>query len=183
MEDIVTGNSTALALRALVAILFGIIALAMPGPTVIAVVTVFAIYAIVDGVLSIIAAVRGFRRHERVWALLLQGILGIVAGVLAFLWPGLGALALTYIVAAWALTTGILEIVAAVKLRKVITGEWMLILGGVLSVILGVMLAILPGIGVVVLVWWLGAYALAYGIIGLVLAVRVRRWARAHAHA
>jgi uncharacterized membrane protein HdeD (DUF308 family) len=183
MDDMFTGNSTALALRAIVAILFGIVALAMPGPTVIAVVTVFAIYAIIDGVLSIVAAVRGFRRHERMWAMLLQGILGIVAGVLAFLWPGLGALALTYIVAAWALTTGILEIVVAVKLRQVIAGEWMLILGGVLSVLLGLMLAIVPGVGVVVLVWWLGAYALAYGIIGLVLAIRVRRWLRAHAHA
>jgi uncharacterized membrane protein HdeD (DUF308 family) len=70
-----------------------------------------------------------------------------------------------------------------VKLRKVISGEWMLVLGGVLSVILGLMLALLPGIGIVVLVWWLGAYALAYGIIGLVLAVRVRRWARSQAHA
>jgi uncharacterized membrane protein HdeD (DUF308 family) len=181
MEEVFTANSTALALRAAAAILFGIVALAMPGPTVAAIVVLFGIYAIVDGVLSIAAAVRGIRRHERWAAMMVQGILGIAAGVIAFLWPAIGALALTYLVAAWALLTGIFEVVAAVKLRKVMSGEWLLILGGVLSILLGLMLALLPGIGILVLVWWMGAYALAYGVIGLALALRVRRWARANA--
>jgi uncharacterized membrane protein HdeD (DUF308 family) len=84
-------------------------------------------------------------------------------------------------VAGWALVTGALEIAAAVKLRKIVKGEWLLILSGVLSIVVGVLLALYPGIGMVVLVWWLGAYAFAYGVIGLALALRVRHWTKAHA--
>jgi uncharacterized membrane protein HdeD (DUF308 family) len=174
-------NWWALGLRALAAILLGIIALALPGPTLAAIVIVFGIYAITDGVLAIIAAIRGIRRKERWGAMLFEGIIGIVAGAIALVWPGIGALALTFLVAGWALATGALEIAAAIRLRKIMTGEWLLMIAGILSIVLGVLVAAFPGVGALTLVWWLGAYALAYGVISLVLALRVRSWTTANA--
>jgi uncharacterized membrane protein HdeD (DUF308 family) len=178
VDGILSGLWWATALRALTAILLGIIAIFMPGPTLAAIVLVFGIYAVIDGVLSIIAAVRGFRRKERWWPMLLGGLVGIAAGVIAILWPGIGALALTYLVAGWALVTGAFEIAAAIQLRKVITGEWLLFIAGVLSIVLAFLVALFPGTGALLLVWWIGAYALAYGVVSLVLALRVRSWTR-----
>ena len=146
-----------------------------------AIVIVFGIYAITDGVLAIIAAIRGIRRKERWGAMLFEGIIGIVAGAIALVWPGIGALALTYLVAGWALATGAFEIAAAIRLRKIMTGEWLLMIAGILSIVFAVLIAAFPGVGALTLVWWLGAYALAYGVISLVLALRVRSWTTAHA--
>jgi len=174
------GNWWALALRAAAAILLGLIAFALPGPTLAAIVVLFGVYAIIDGALALVAAVRGLRRHERWGAMLAEGIVSLAAGVIALAWPLLGALALVYLVAAWALLTGVLEITLGVRLRRVITGEWLLILGGVLSVALAVLVAMFPGAGATALVWWLGAYALAYGAVALVLAFRIRHWTRLH---
>jgi uncharacterized membrane protein HdeD (DUF308 family) len=113
--------------------------------------------------------------------MMFEGIIGIVAGAIALMWPGIGALALTYLVAAWALATGAFEIAAAIRLRKIMTGEWLLMIAGILSIVLAVLVAAFPGVGALMLVWWLGAYALAYGVISLVLALRVRSWITAHA--
>ena len=179
VADVWSGMWWALALRALAAILLGVIAIMLPGPTLVAVVIVFAIYAITDGILAIIAAVQGIRRKERWGPMLFQGIVGIIAGAIAVLWPGIGALALTYLVAAWALVTGAFEIAAAIRLRKEIKGEWLLLLAGVLSVVLAALLVIFPGAGALTLVWWLGAYAFAYGVVSLALAFRVRKLAQA----
>jgi uncharacterized membrane protein HdeD (DUF308 family) len=110
-----------------------------------------------------------------------EGILGVLAGCVVLLVPGVGALALTWIVAGWALVTGVFEIMAAVKLREIMTGEWLLFIAGALSVILGIMVAVFPAIGMLLLVTWVGAYALVYGVITLVLAVRVKRWTRVNA--
>jgi uncharacterized membrane protein HdeD (DUF308 family) len=176
VEGILSGLWWAIALRAAAAILLGVIAIFMPGPTLAAIVIVFGIYAIVDGILAIIAAVRGFRRKERWWPMLLEGLVGIVAGAIAIFFPGIGALALTYLVAAWALITGAFEIAAAIRLRKVMTGEWLLLIAGLLSIVLAVLVALFPGTGALLLVWWLGAYAFAYGVVSLVLALRVRSW-------
>jgi uncharacterized membrane protein HdeD (DUF308 family) len=162
-------------LRAGAAIILGIVAFTLPGVTLAAIILLFGFYAIIDGVLAIIAAVREMRNHGRWGVMLVQGLIGIGAGVIALLWPGIGALALTLLVAAWALATGVLEIVIAIRLRKVISGEWMLILGGVLSIALAVAVALFPGVGALALIWWMGAYALAYGIVTLTLALRIRR--------
>lgn len=170
-----SGNWWALALRAAAAIILGIIAFALPGPTLGALVILFGAYALVDGIFAVVAALRGFRRHERWGAMLASGIVGIIAGLIALLMPAIGALALVYLVATWALLTGILEIALAVRLRRVLTGEWLLVLGGVLSIIFALLVAALPGVGATVLVWWLGAYALAYGITAMVLSIRLRR--------
>jgi uncharacterized membrane protein HdeD (DUF308 family) len=181
VEGILSGLWWAIALRAAAAILLGVIAIFMPGPTLAAIVIVFGIYAIIDGILAIVAAVRGFRRKERWWPMLLEGLVGIAAGAIAIFWPGIGALALTYLVAAWALVTGAFEVAAAIRLRKVMTGEWLLLIAGLLSIVLAVLVALFPGTGALLLVWWLGAYAFAYGVISLVLALRVRTWTRVNA--
>jgi uncharacterized membrane protein HdeD (DUF308 family) len=181
VEEVASGLWWAIALRALAAILLGIIAIAMPGPTLAAIVIVFGVYAITDGVLAIVAAFRGFRKKERWGPMLLEGLVGLIAGAIAIFSPGIGALALTYLVAAWALATGAFEIAAAIRLRKAIKGEWLLMIAGLLSIVLAVLVALFPGAGALALVWWLGAYALAYGVVSLVLAFRVRTWTRAHA--
>jgi uncharacterized membrane protein HdeD (DUF308 family) len=175
------GNWWALALRALVAMLFGVVAFVMPGPTIAAIIIFFGVYAIVDGVLGVIAAIRGARRGERWGAVLASGILGIVAGVIAIALPAISALALAYLIAAWALLTGAFEISAAITLRKEIEGEWLLLLAGVLSVFLGVWTLLFPAAGIIAFVWYLGAYAIATGAVLLALAFKVRQWTKDHA--
>jgi uncharacterized membrane protein HdeD (DUF308 family) len=120
------------------------------------------------------AAWRHTNRRKPWWALLLSGIAGIGAAVISFVWPGITALALVYVVSAWALITGGLEIAAAVKLRKEIEGEWMLALSGILSMVLGFLLAFFPDAGAIGLVWYLGAYAVVFGILMVALGWRLR---------
>jgi uncharacterized membrane protein HdeD (DUF308 family) len=160
----------AVALRGLLAVLFGLVAIFWPGITLVSLVFLFGAYALVDGIVAIVSA---FRSGEW-WPLLLEGVVGIAAGVGAFLWPGITALALLYLIAAWAILTGILEIVAAVRLRKVIENEWWLALGGVASIILGVILVAAPGVGALGLVWAIGVYALVFGITLIALGFRLR---------
>lgn len=162
------------ALRAGVAIILGVIALALPGLTLAAIVLLFGVYALIDGALALIAAVRGLRHHDRWGVVALEGVIGVAAGVVALWWPAIGALALTLLVAAWALSSGVLEIVMAVRLRRIIAREWLLLLGGTLSIVLAILVAVYPGVGALTIVWWLGAYALAYGIVMLTLALRMR---------
>jgi len=171
---VLSRNWWALALRGLAAIVFGVLAFVWPGITLWALVLLFGAYMLVDGIFAIVAAVRAAGREARWWLLLVEGVLGVLAGFVAFLLPGITALALLYLVAAWAIFTGILQIVGAVRLRREIEGEWALILGGVLSVIFGVLLAVLPGPGILALVWLIGAYAVVSGMLLIVLAFRVR---------
>ncbi len=169
-----TRNWWAVALRGLAGILFGIIAFVSPGISLAALVLLFGAYAFADGVLSIVSAVRR-RGADRWWLLLLQGIVGIGAGVVTWLWPGITAIALLFVIAAWALAGGALQVAAAIPLRKVITGERLLALSGVL-------LLVFPRPGALALVIWIGAYAFVFGILLLVLGFRLRglRSPRAH---
>lgn len=176
-----TSNWWALALRGAVSILLGLLALTMPGLTMVALVTIFGVYAFIQGVLAIMAALRGIREHDRWGAMLLSGIVSIFAGCVAFFTPGVGALAIVWLVAAWAVITGALEIGAGVRLRRIIKGEWMLILAGVLAVLLGFVIASRPALGVVLLTTWLGVYAIFAGILTIMLAFRIRNWAHEHA--
>jgi len=127
-------------------------------------VLLFGAYSLVDGVFSIIAGLRAAQRHERWWPFALEGLLSLIVGAVAFLMPAAAAFALLFVVAAWAILTGVIRISAAIRLRKEIRGEWMLILNGALSVILGILLIVIPGAGLVTLIWWLGAYAVIWGI-------------------
>jgi uncharacterized membrane protein HdeD (DUF308 family) len=160
-------------LRGLAGIIFGLITFFEPGISLAALVLLFGAYALVDGVLSIATAVRR-RGADRWLLLLLEGIAGILAGLATFFWPAITAIVLLYLVAAWALVTGVLEIAAAIRLRKAITGEWLLALSGVASVILGVLLMIAPGPGALAVVIWIGAYAFVFGALLIGLSFRLR---------
>jgi uncharacterized membrane protein HdeD (DUF308 family) len=178
MEFDLTRNWWALALRGVAAILFGVMAFIWPGITIGALVLLFGAYALVDGVFAVALAIVGRRRIYRWWALLLEGLVGIVVGILTFLWPGDMTLALVYLIAAWAVVTGVFEIAAAIELRKYIQGEWILAVTGVLSIAFGLLLFIAPAEGAVVMIWWIGGYAIVFGVLLLVLAFQVRSLAR-----
>ena len=180
MTTTLARNWWVLALRGVVAILFGIMAFIWPGLTLISLVLLFGAYAFLDGIFSILAAWRGRETNERWWALLMEGILGLAAGVIAFVWPGAAAVGLLYVIAAWAILTGILEIVAAIRLRQEIDNEWLLGLTGVASIIFGLLLAIWPGAGLLTLTWIIGGYAIAFGVLMLLLAFRLRGWTPAN---
>ena len=173
MTTVLTRNWWALALRGIFAVLMGLAAFVLPGVTLAVLVALFGAYAVVDGVLAIIAGIRAAERYERWWSPILKGLVGIAAGVLAFVWPALTALALLYLIAGWAIVTGVLEIVAAVHLHRA-HGEWLLILNGVLSVLFGFLVVIWPSAGVLTLLWLIGGYAIVFGIVLLVLAFRLR---------
>jgi uncharacterized membrane protein HdeD (DUF308 family) len=178
MVIVLARNWWALALRGLFAILFGIAAFAWPGITLGALVLLYGAYALVDGVFAIAAAVVGRTDGMPWWALVLEGVAGIAVGIMTFAWPGITALVLLYLIAAWAVVTGIFEIVAAVRLRKEIQGEWLLALSGILSVLFGFALVFNPLAGALAVVWLIGAYAIAFGILMIALAFRLRSWAR-----
>jgi uncharacterized membrane protein HdeD (DUF308 family) len=162
----------AFALRGVAAVVFGILAFAWPGLTLTVLVLFWGAYALVDGVLALIAAFRTENDHR--WGLLLEGVVGIAAGIVTFLYPGLTALVLLYIIAAWAIITGALELYAAYRLRRVIHNELWLALGGVASLLFGIVLLAAPGAGALAVVWLIGAYAIVFGILLIALAFRLR---------
>ena len=163
----------ALALRGVFAVLFGLLTFFIPGITLLTLVLLFGAYAILDGIFDIVSAVRAPGHH---WPLILEGVVGIIIGILTFLWPGITTMVLLYLIAFWAIFTGILEIVAGIRLREVIANEWLLILMGVLSVLFGFLILIFPGAGALAIVIWIGAYALLFGIMLIALAFLLRRF-------
>ena len=173
MAAVMVGNWWALALRGVVAILFALIAFFLPGITAAALIILFGAYAFVDGVFALIAGLRAARHHGRSGALLLEGILNIVIGIIVFVWPGPALVALIYLIAIWAVISGIALIVAGMALIRH-SGEWLLVLSGVISVLLGIILFVQPAAGVIALSWWLGFYALLFGIILVAAAFRIR---------
>jgi uncharacterized membrane protein HdeD (DUF308 family) len=178
MMVVLAHNWWALVLRGVFAILFGVMAFAWPGITLGAMVLLYGAYALIDGVFAIVAAVTGRRQGMPWWALLIEGIAGIAIGVMTFAWPGITALVLLCLIAAWATVTGVFEIIAAIQLRKEIRGEWILALSGVLSILLGVLLVSRPTVGLLWIVWMTGAYAIVFGSLLLTLGFRLRRVSR-----
>lgn len=162
------------ALRGVAASIFGVVALISPAATVLALVLVFGVYAIIDRVLAIIAAFRMREVAKHWWVVLLEGLAGILAGIVAIVFPFATAVALLFLIAFWAIFTGIMEIIAAIQLRHEIDNEWSLILGGILSVILGIVLVVFPIVGALGLVWVIGIYAIFFGVLMLYLAFKVR---------
>ena len=174
MNMLLVRNWWALALRGALAIVFGLLAFVNPAITLAAMVLLFGAYSLVDGVFAIIAGLRAAQRHERWWPFALEGLAGVVIAVIAFARPAATAFALLMLVSAWAVISGVFRIAAAVKLRKEIEGEWLLIANGVLSVLFGIYIIVFPGAGLVTLVWLIGVYAMIFGIILLALAFRLR---------
>jgi uncharacterized membrane protein HdeD (DUF308 family) len=167
-------GASLLVIRGIVGLVFGLIAFAWPGITIAALVVIFGFYAIIDGVTNLILGLSRTATHGRSWATAVQGIIGIAAGVLTFLWPGVTAIALVFFIGAWAIVTGAFEIAAAIRLRKAIQGEWLLALSGVLSMAFGILVFLFPFAGAVGIAWVLGAYAIAGGIVLIMLGVRLR---------
>src|SRR5687768_14235925 len=176
--DTLARNWWLVLLRGIAGIIFGVLTFLSPSLSLAALVIVFGAYAFADGVIAIISAIRWCGETERWWLILLEGLAGVAAGVITFFWPGITALALLYVIAAWSLVTGALEIAAAIRLRNVITGEWLLLLSGIASVDLGVLLALFPGPGALALVLWIGAFAIVSGALLIALAFKLRSWAK-----
>jgi uncharacterized membrane protein HdeD (DUF308 family) len=165
-----------LALRGLLAVLFGVLAFVWPGVTLITLVWLFGAFALLNGILSLVLAAKAPKGFPKVGSLILGGLLGILAGLLAFVMPGITALGLLILIAAWAIMTGVMDLVAAVRLRKIITNEWLLILAGIASVAFGILLLFQPAVGALALIWWIGAWAIVLGILLMIVAFRLRNW-------
>ena len=163
-----------LALRGVAAVIFGILAFVWPELTVGALVILFGAFVFVDGVANLIAGVGDRNVNERWWVMVLEGIVSIAAGVLTFIYPGITAIVLLYVIAFWALLTGVLEIAAAVRLRKEMEGEWALGLGGAASILLGLALIVFPGAGAIAVIWLIGAYAILFGALMIYLGFKLR---------
>lgn len=170
----VTGHWWALAVRGGVAILFGLAALVRPGIALEALILLFGAYVLVDGVFSIVGVFGGARGGMPRWLLFLEGVVGIVVGLITFVFPVITAFVLYFLIIIWALVTGVAEIVTAIRLRQEITGEWALILSGILSIIFAVVLLFSGAIGVFTLVWVIGIYAIIFGVLLLITAFQVR---------
>ena len=166
-------NWWVLALRGVAALLFGILAFGWPGITLTVLVWIFAAYMLADGVFAILAGLRAAQRHGRWWPLAVEGVLDLLAGAVAFLWPGIALLTFIYIAAIWAILSGIALLAAAVRLRA--HGEGMLLFAGLLSLGWGIVVIFWPIAGELALAWWIGAYALLFGALMLALALRLRR--------
>jgi len=174
MLTVLTTNWWALAVRGVLAVIFGVLAFLWPGLTLTALVLIFGAYAIADGIFSIVTAVAKSDPATGDWVLLLEGILGIIAGFIILLWPGMTAAFFLYLIALWAISSGAFQIAAALRLRKELTGEWLMVLGGIATVVFGVLMLLFPRAGALAVVWCIATYALVFGALLLSLAIRLR---------
>ena len=174
LRAVLAKNWWLLLLRGIAAVAFGALAFAWPGLTLVALVLLYGAYALTDGVFAIAAAISGRGGAAPTGWLVFVGLLGIGAGLAAFFWPGITALVLLVLIAVWSILHGGFEIVGAIRLRREIEGEWLLILSGLLSVLFGVLVLAQPGAGALALVWLIGAYALLFGGLLIALSLRLR---------
>jgi uncharacterized membrane protein HdeD (DUF308 family) len=175
MDQAITRSSLLLGLGGIAAVLFGVVALVWPGITLLALVVLFGAYAIVGGVLTLISGIDLATEHARHWVpMVFSGLFGVAIGVLTFFRPGITALALVYLIAVWAILTGILEFVAGVEFTGRVKGSWALWLGGLASVAFGVLVALRPGSGALAIVWLIGIYAIVFWVTRMVFAYRIR---------
>ncbi len=174
LSRILSRNWTLMLLRGLTAILFGILVWVMPELSVKMLVYLFGAFVMADGIFGTWVAIVARKDYEDWGILLLWALVGIGVGILTLMAPGVTAMALVYFIAIWAVTTGVLEVVVAIRLRKEIEGEWMLILGGLVSVAFGVLLILQPAAGAIALVWVIGLYAVVFGLLLMILSFRTR---------
>jgi len=163
-----------LLIRGIVGVLFGIVALVWPGITLLALIVLFGVYAFIDGIVNLVLGFTAPASRGR-WLQVAEGVVGIVLGVVALVWPGVTLLAIVFLIAAWAIIEGVLEIVTAIQLREVLQREWLLALAGILSIAFGVLVVAFPGAGAIGIAWLLGVYAIAAGVVRIVLWNRLRR--------
>lgn len=168
-------NWWTLVIRGVAAVAFGFATLAWPNLTLTVLIAMFGAYALVDGIFNLVGAIRGATHRKERWGwMFVQGLVSLAAGFVTLLWPGLTAIALLYWIAAWAVVTGVLEIVTAIRLRKEVRGEWLLVLGGIASIVFGALLFASPGLGALAVVIWIGAYAIVFGALNIGLGFRLR---------
>jgi uncharacterized membrane protein HdeD (DUF308 family) len=165
----VASNWRLILVRGLAAMAFGILCFVVPAISLLALVLVYGVYAIVDG---IAALAWGARSHW--WSMVAVGAISVLSGLVAFFWPGITALALLYVIAAWAIVRGVAEIGAAIHLRRRVSNEWLLALGGFVSLLFGVLIALFPGAGALSVLWLIGAFAVVFGLFAVALALRLR---------
>lgn len=175
MHGILSQRWWVLLLRGICAIVAGIMSIAWPGITLLALVTLFGIFAIVDGVAGITLGIRGEADGTMWWTMIILGIVSAAAGIMAFAWPQMTALVLLAIVAYSAMIRGVFEIIAAIRLRKEIDDEWVLGLSGLLSVVFGILLLVAPLEGLLAIALLIGAYMFALGVMAVALSMRLRR--------
>lgn len=174
ISELLSRNWWLLLLRGLLAVAFGVITWQMPGVSLATFVLLFGAYCLVDGVCGIWVSVAGRKQNGDWWILLLWSLVAVGAGLLTFLTPGVTALALLFFIATWAVATGVLQIIAAIRLRREITGEWVLVLSGILSVIFGILLMANPLGGALAVLWLIATYAILFGVLMIILSFRVR---------
>jgi len=177
MLEVMARNWWMWLIRGIAAIIFGVLAFLNPADALLALVLVWAAYALVDGIFSVIAGFRGRETNRNWWLALLEGVVSIIAGIVAFLYPDITALVLLYIIVAWAIITGVLEVWAAIQLRKEIEGEIWLGLSGLASVIFGIFLFLFPGAGILAVLTLLAAFSIAFGVLMVILSFRLRGYA------
>jgi len=168
-----------LLIRGIVAVLFGLAAIVWPSLTALVLVYLFGAFAFVDGIVAVVVSLQERTIVPRWWVLLIEGIVGILIGILTFFSPTVTALALLYLIAAWAIITGILEIAAAFSMRRALVLEWTLAIAGILSILLGILLAIQPASGILAVVWIIGIYAIVFGVLLIIRAFQFRSAATA----
>jgi uncharacterized membrane protein HdeD (DUF308 family) len=152
-------------IRGVAAIIFGLLALGWPGITLAVLIILFGAYAFADGVFTLLHAINGRDGNESLWVLLLEGLIGIGVGLITFFEPAITGIILLFYIAAWSLTTGVLEIVGAINLRQRVSGEFWMLLSGIASIVFALILLIHPGVGALAVAWLIGAYALVFGVI------------------
>ena len=173
MLDALARNWWLILLRGICAVIFGVLTFVWPGITLLTLIAFYGAFALIDGALAIWAAITGGEMASR-WWLLIVGLLGVAAGLITLMMPGVTALVLLFFIAFWAIATGVMQIVGAIRLRKEIDNEWMLIAGGALSILFGLILLVQPGAGALGLLFVIGAYAVIYGVILIAFSLKLR---------
>jgi uncharacterized membrane protein HdeD (DUF308 family) len=176
MFVILAHNWWMLLLRGILALVFGLLCVAYPNVTLLVMKIMFGAYALLDGIFALASSISTAEGRPRWWSTILEGIVGVTLGLLILIWPGITVFGLLYLIGAWAIITGIFEITAAIRLRQHFTNEWLLILSGAASVIFGLLILVIPRAGALAVVWWIGTYAIIFGMFYVALAFRLRRW-------
>ncbi|HEY0919553.1 HdeD family acid-resistance protein [Devosia sp.] len=176
LRQVLADNWLLFLLRGLAGIGFGVVSLIWPGLSLVMLVILYGAYALVDGVIALVAGIAGRSVAVSRWWLVAVGLFGIAAGVLTFVWPGITALVLLYLIAGWAIAIGVSQIIGAIQLRKEIDNEWLLVLQGALAVVFGLAMFLMPGAGALALIWVVGISAIVYGMLLVLFALKIRKF-------